>query len=186
MVVMYDYGGSDNSPGGSIAIGTIGPPNLRFKQADNPTVDTNNPVVIPAAGTGYSYWKQIYLACTVAPDTQVDNVQFYTDGTSFQTTNCLVVVGLQFPVRSDGVTTGYDVADGSAVMTTHTDISGTADAFDYTSGATLSGPSISESGTLIDAVGETTNYLVLQLLVTSSATPGDQANETFTFQYDEI
>ena len=32
---------------------------IRFKDADNATVDTNNPLVVPAADTIYSYTKSI-------------------------------------------------------------------------------------------------------------------------------
>ena len=71
-------------------------------------------------------------------------------------------------------------------MTTHTDITSSADAFNYTSGSTLAGPSISEAGSVINAIAETTNYLVLQMEVASTASPGNLTDETFTFQFDEI
>ena len=183
--VFYDFGGSDNSPGTEQDIDGLGPPTLRFKQADDATIDANSPMPIPAAGTEYSRWKQIYLKCSTAPDTQVDNVQFYTDGGGFGT-GIAVKVGDEFPVKNSGADTGYDVSDADEVMTNHTDITGSTDAFDYTSGSTLAGPSISEAGNIINAIGETTNYLVLQMEVISTASPGDLANEEFVFQYDEI
>jgi len=77
MVVMFDFGGSDGSPGTEQNISGLGPPNLRFKQGDDATIDTVNPIPIPAAGTNYSYWKHVYLKCTVAPATQIDNIQFW-------------------------------------------------------------------------------------------------------------
>ena len=183
--VYLDTGGTDNNPGASDSIDALGPPNLRFKQADNSTIDTNDPMPIPTAGTEYSRWKQIYLQCTVAPNTQVDNVKFYTDGGGFGT-GITVKAGDQFPVHNSGATTGYDVSDANEIITNHTDISSATDAFTYNSGAPLSGPSISESGSVIDAVGETTDYLVLSMEVDSTASPGDLANETFYLQYDEI
>jgi hypothetical protein len=183
--VYYDFGGSDNNPGTEQDIDALGPPTLRFKQADNATIDANDPMPIPASGTEYSRWKQIYLYCDTAPDTQVDNVRFFTDGGGFGT-GITVNVADQFPVKNSGADTGYDVSDANEVMTTHTDITSSTDAFTFTSGSPLSGPSISEAGNIIDAIGETTNYLVLQMEVESTASPGNLADETFTFRYDEI
>lgn len=183
--IYLDTGGSDNSPGTNTDIDALGPPTLRFKQADDPTIDANDPMPIPAAGTEYSRWKQIYLFCDTAPDTQVDNLRFFTDGGGFGT-GITVNVGDEFPTHADGVETGYDVSDTNEVMTNHTDITGSTDAFGHTSGSPLSGPSISESGNIINAQNETSNYLVLQMEVISTASPGDLANETFTIRYDEI
>jgi len=140
---------------------------------------------ITAATTEYSRWKQIYLKCATAPDTQVDNIKFYTDGGGFGT-GITVNAGDEFPVKNSGADTGYDVSDTNEVMTNHTDITGVTDAFSFTSGSPLAGPSISEAGNIINAQNETTNYLVLQMTVVDTASPGDLANETFTFQYDEI
>ena len=182
----YDFGGSDNNPGTEQDTDALGPPQLRFKQADDATIDTVAPIPIPAAGTEYSRWKQIYLYCAAAPDTQIDNLKFYTDGTGFGT-GITVNVGDEFPVKNSGANTGYDVSDANEIMTEHTDITGVTDAFDYTTGGSeLAGPSISEAGNIINAIGETSNYLVLQMTVESTASPGDLANETFVIQYDEI
>lgn len=183
--VYLDTGGTDNSPGTSTDIDALGPPALRFKQADNPTIDSNAVMPVPSAGTEYSRWKQLYLLCDTAPDTQVDNIRFFTDGTGFGT-GITVNVADQFPVHNAGATTGYDVSDTNQVMTNHTDITTTTDAFTFTSGSPLSGPSISEAGSIINATSETTNYLVLQMEVISTASPGNLTDETMTFRYDEI
>ena len=183
--VFFDFGGTDNTPGTEQNIDALGPPTLRFKQADDATIDQVAPMPIPAAGSEYSRWKQIYLKCTTAPDTKVDNIKFYTDGGGFGT-GITCNAGDQFPVKNSGADTGYDVSDTNEIMTNHTDISSETDAFTFTSGSPLSGPSISEASSQIDAINETTNYLVLQMVVASTASPGDLANETFTFQYDEI
>lgn len=183
--VFLDTGGTDNSPGLSTDIDALGPPALRFKQGDDPTIDSADPMPITAATTEFSRWKQLYLKCDTAPDTQVDNVRFFTDGGGFGT-GITVNVGDEFPLHSAAVTTGYDVSDANEVMTNHTDITGSTSAFNYTTGSPLSGPSISEAGSIIDAIGETTNYLVLQMEVIDTASPGNLADETFTFRYDEI
>ncbi len=182
--VYFDFAGTDNTPGTEQDIDALGPPTLRFKQADDATIDSASPMPIPAAGTEYSRWKQTYIFCAVAPDTQIDNVQIYTDGGGFGT-GITTNVGDEFPVKNSGADTGYDVSDANAVMTTHTDITGSTDLFGYTSGSTLTG-SISEAGGIINLAGESSNYFVLQMEVINTASPGDLANETITFAYDEI
>jgi len=187
--VNYDFGGTDNTPGTEQNTDGLGPPNIRFKTADDATIDTNNPIPIPAAGTNNSYWKQIYLYCATAPDTQVDNIKFYTDGTNFGT-GITTNVGDEMPVKSSTADTGYDVATGTpgtsgTIMTSHTDITAVTDVFSYTSGSPKS-VTTSEAGSVINAIGETTNYLVFQMVIGPTASPGDLANETFTFVYDEI
>jgi hypothetical protein len=189
--VYFDTTGTDTAPGASTDVDALGPPTLRFKTNDNTTIDSVDPVPIPSSGTNYSYWKQIYLYCDTAPDTQVDNVKFYTDGGGFGT-GITLNVGDEFPTHTNASDAGYEVATGTSgttgdeVTAAHASVTGVTDAFTFTSGSPLSGPSISEDSSVINAIGETTNYLVLQLAVISTATPGNKTDETLTFQYDEI
>lgn len=194
MKIFYDFGGSDGSPGTNQDTSSLGPPNLRFKTADDATIDTNNPLPVPSSGTTYSYWKQVYLFCSTAPSTQIDNVKFYTDGSSNWGASVACYIGTAFPTKNSGSDAGYDVATGTGGTSgdpawyggsAHGDITYVADVFDYTSGSSLD-VSISETSNIIDAASETTNYIVLQMEVLSSASAGDLANETFTFRYDEI
>src|SRR5688572_12487015 len=54
---------------------------VRFKSADNATVDTNNPLSITASNQTYSYEKWLRLAITGTPPSQrINNLKFYTDG----------------------------------------------------------------------------------------------------------
>lgn len=189
--VYYDFGGSDGTPGTNQDVDALGPPAIRFKTADDATIDSNNPVPIPTSGTNYSYWKHIYLYCDTAPDTQVDNIKFYTDGSGFGT-GITLNAGDQFPTKNSASDAGYEVATGTGgtsgdeVVANHAGITSVTSAFSYTSGSPLSGPTISEDGSIINNIGETTNYLVLQLAVVNTASPGNKSNETLTFQYDEI
>ena len=182
--IYLDTGGTDNTPGAETDTDALGPPNIRFKQADDTTIDANNPMPIPAAGTEYSRWKQVYMYCATAPSTQVDNVKFYTDGGGFGT-GISVKVGDGVQVKNSGASTGYDVSDTNEVITNHTDVAAATDVFSYTSGAPRT-CTISEAGSIINAIGETTDYLVLSMEVINTASPGNLADETFTFQYDEI
>ena len=187
--VMYDWGGSDGSPGNSTTIDALGPPNLRFKTYDSSTIDTLYPIPIVSGQTKYSYWKQIYLKCVNAPATQIDNIKFYSDGSGFGT-GITLSVGLQMPTKNSGSSAGYQVADGTAgdsgtaMVGGHSSISSKASVFSYTSVSPLA-CSISEAGNVINAVNETTSYLVLQMEVIDTATAGGLTAETLTFQYDE-
>jgi len=184
--VMLDTGGSAGSPATETNTDGLGPPNVRFKQADDPNIDSNNPIPIPTdSSTNYSYWKQVYLQCGTAPDTQVDNVRFFTDGTGFGT-GITTNIGSPFPEKSSTSDLGYDPATSAVAITNHANVNSASDVFTYTSGTLLDGPTISETDNTITASGNTTDYMVLGMNVTSGASPGNLADETFTFRYDEI
>jgi hypothetical protein len=182
--VYLDTGGSDGSPGASSDIDALGPPTLKFKLADNATIDTVNPIVIVAGQTKYSYIKCIFLKCDANADVHtINNVKIYSDGTS-STTGVNVKVGLQFPTKNSGATTGYEVSNSANEMVTETALTSSASIYDYTSGAGLS-VSISEAGSIINAANETTNYIFLQMEVIDTASPGATTQETYTYSYDE-
>lgn len=156
--------------------------NLRFNVADDNDQDTGNPVPIPPSGTNYSYWKHIYLRCTTAPDTQCDNFKFYSDGVGYDA-GCTIKVSTNV-VDND---TDYDQADAATEMVAnHTGVDSSASVNDYTSGGTKLDLTVVPGDSLIDAIGEETDYLVFQLEVTNSASPGAMTSKTMTIQYDEI
>lgn len=183
--VYLDTGGTAGSPGTSTDVDALGPPCIRFKQADNPTIDAVNPIPITASTTVYSYWKSLYLKCDTAPSTQVDNIKFYTDGTGFGTGITLNVAD-EMPTHNSGATTGYvPAASAVSMITNYTGVTAVTSAFSYNSGSAKT-ITISEAGAIINAQNETTDYVILQMVVIDTASPGDLANETLTFQYDEI
>ena len=181
--VAIDFGGAVNAPGTVDEVAT----NLRYKDADNNTQDLNNPIVIPAAGNILSRWKHCFLKCTTAPDTQVDGVVFFTTTNPYPT-GVVLLAGDETPTKTDALTTGYDVSDVSdEVMTNHDSITGSTDvAANYTSSGSSLSVSITESGNIIDATGETTDYVVTQLQVASTATQGTMPTETLRFEYNEV
>lgn len=188
MSVFFDFAGTDNTPGTEQDTDALGPPRMRFKRADNATIDTANPVTIPPSGTNRSRWKQIYLLASGAPDTQVDNVRIHNDGGGFGT-GITVQNGIQFPVKTLALDTGYEVSDtDDEIMTGHAEITSSEDFFANhgSLGAALGPITIGEAGAIIDAVNETTHYVVIQMDTISTATPGAKAAETFTYAYDEI
>jgi len=178
--VTYDNLGADNAPGASNTIS-----NLRFNAEDTNDQDLASPLIIPTSGTIFSFWKQIFLNCATAPDTQVNNVKIFSDGALGWGAGIVVQVGDGTQIKNSGASTGYDLADAQEIMTNHTDVSSETSLFTFTSGSPRS-VSISEAGSIIDAINETTDYIVLQTDVDSTATPGTKPTETITYQYDEI
>lgn len=178
--VTYDNLGADNAPGASSVIS-----NLRFNAEDTNDQDLASPLVIPISGTIYSFWKQIYLQCTTAPDTQVNNVKIFSDGSLGWGAGVVVQVGDGSQIKNSGASTGYDVADAQEIMTNHSDVSSETSLFTFTSGSPRA-VSISEAASIINAINETTDYLVLQTDVDATATPATKPTETITYQYDEI
>jgi len=177
--VAWDFGGTANTPGTVEASLT----NLRFNNEDTNDQDTASPITIPTGGTAYSYWKQIYLHCTGAPSSYVNNVKIYTDGT-LGWTGCTVKSANDTLTHNSASDAGYDPGQ-AAVMTDHDTVATTTSFFTYNSGSPKS-VTISEASSQIDATNEYTDYVCLQLEVTSSATQGTQATETITWQYDEV
>lgn len=140
---------------------------VRFKTADETSVDTNNRLQVPAAGTNYSYTKQLRFYFSTGPSVDIQNLRAYTDGSNTFGTG----VGVQYD--NQGNTFGANVA---------TNISGT-DLFTKTSGSpidldvTNTGP---HTGT-----GYKGDLLRMQMTVASTASPGTLSAETLTFAYDE-
>ena len=156
--------------------------NLRFNEADDNDQDTGNPCVIPGAGTEYSYWKHVYLRCTTAPSVQCNNFKFYSDGAAMDT-GTLIKIATN-TVAND---TDYDQADGTDEMVAnHTGVTASADVNNYTSGGTQLSIGVVPGDDIIDAISEETDYMVLQLEVSSTASPGQMTSKTLTVQYDEI
>lgn len=138
---------------------------VRFKKADNATVDTNNPMTVPGSGFSYSYDKWLRLNVTVAPDNYIENLKFYTDGTNNFTS------GIELYVKA---TTTYTTP---AIVT---NITGFTNAFTYNSGAALDLGTAQVTGT-----GEKGDHAQLRMRVGTAVTAGNSGNETATFSYDE-
>lgn len=183
--VKLDRGGSDGAPGSKDTV-----TNLRFRTDDTNTQDTTNPIPIVTGQTKRSFWRHIYLKCTGAPATKCDNFKFYTDGGGFGT-GITVYVGNETPTNTNVADTGYEVAtgvigdSGDELVANHGSVTGKTDVFTYTSGSSKT-VSCSEGSNQIDAVNEETDYIILQMDVADTASPGTLPQETFTFQYDEI
>jgi hypothetical protein len=175
-----DTGGTVNTPSGAGTTVT----NLRYKEADNNTQDLNNPVTIPSAGTKYSYWKHNWIEFT-STFTQIDNINWFV--TSFDWTGTTLWIGDGTQTHTSASDAGYDPAVGLNILTTHDTITTQTNAgTTYTNSGSGRTVSISEAGNVVDASGETSDYFVTNLELTTSATSGTQTAKTVTVEYDEI
>jgi len=142
------------------------------------TAGTTNSILVPAAGTNYSYWVTTRLDVTAISGGTVDNVKWFTDGTNSLGTGVTMSVG---------TATGYVQATGTAGETgtqlTAGNYSGftlgNSNAFTYTTSAPLSVTG-STSGT-----GQFGDRVVYQINVASTASGGATGSETLTWRYDD-
>lgn len=126
---------------------------------------TSNPITIPAAGFAYSYekWLKFELG-TTEPDTQVTNFKFWGAGTE---------------PEAGVVLDYYKTTSTYATPALATTNSG------YTAvSAATEGAKASIAGTL-NTQGEATDYLVLMLEVSTGASQGNMAQQTYNYSYDE-
>lgn len=158
--------GEKNGAGGTYTDKTSG--TVRFKNADNATVDNANPMVIPVAGSDYSYekWLRLRIGAT-GPSVQITNLKMYTD-------------------TANGLGTGVNLwAKAVTTYATPAEATGTAgytNAFTYSSGSALS----LGAGPYSTTNTEIGDHCVMMMEVTSTATQGQTPSETITFSYDEI
>jgi hypothetical protein len=144
-----------------------------------------SPIPIPSSGSNYSYWAHTALVATVAPDTAIDNIFWYTDGTNSLGTGVNAIVS---------TASAYDQATGTAGssgellnVTNHASLSGcprdgsTSPMFLYDSGCKLT-----ISGSIDASTGSAGDFFVVyQINVVDTAGAGNTAEETMTFEYDE-
>lgn len=144
---------------------------------------SSNPVRIPASGTNYSYWVTTRLIAYTLPSGTINAIKWYTDGgNNFGTGVTATVAQAQSYVQA----TGTSGTSGNQLTTAaHTgSISTPVDPF-ASYGGVASALSITGSITYGGATGQFGNYVVYQLAVASTASPGATNQETFTWLYDE-
>lgn len=153
-----------NGAGGTGTDKTSG--TIRFKNADNATVDLNNPMVKPPSGSDWSFEKWLRFNVSGGTYSQITNIVAYMDGANG--------LGTGISLWAKAVTSFATPAEG-------TSSAGYTNAFTYTSGAPLSlgaGPYTS--------TGEKGDHLVMLAEVASTASGGLTPSETLTLAWDEI
>jgi hypothetical protein len=153
-----------NGGGGTTTDKTSG--TVRFKNADNSTVDLLNPMVKPPSGSDFSFEKWLRLNVTGGTYSQITNVRAYMDGANGLGTGVLL--------WAKAVASYATPAEATATA-------GYTNAFTYTSGSPLvlgAGP--------FTSTGEKGDHLVMMMEVQSTASGGLTPTETLTFAWDEI
>lgn len=161
---------------------------VRFKNADDATVDLNDPLVVPTTNTEYSFFKILRLRDNGDNYTQVSNLRAYTDGAKgWQAgakgwaTTWMDYVAPYVPDQTiDPPQWSSDGASGSPNTTM-------VDLFTYTSGAPLDMDGFNAGpftpGSPLEFIGD---FLVLLAEVETGATQGVEPTETLTLAWDEI
>lgn len=153
-----------NGAGGTQTDKTSG--TIRFKNADNSTVDTSNPMVKPGAGTDYSFEKWLCFNVSGGTYTEISNIKAYSDGANG--------LGTGIGLYAKAVTAYSTPAEATATT-------GYTSFFTYTSGSALTlgaGPYTS--------TGEKGDHLVMIMTVDNTATGGMTPTEALSFSWDEI
>lgn len=144
---------------------------VRFKLANNTTVDASDPMVVPGAGSDHSYTKKLRAYMEAPPDTQISDMAWYSDGSNGFGT------GVTCTAKNLGTTFGTQ---------NDSDHSGT-DFFTYTSGSPLDGDG-TDTGPFVP--GDDDSYIgdivEFQLHVASTASNGSLTPETVTLSWVEI
>lgn len=145
--------------------------NARYNTNDVYNPGTSDPLVKPAAGMNYSFWKMHYLNADTTPSGTIDNVKWYTDG-AIGWSGCTLYVGVH---------SVYSQATGT--------IGTTGDVFSaasYAAASFVSAVPLSISGSIDNpSTGKITGYIVSQVGVSTSASAGTLAQETIYWRYDE-
>lgn len=154
-----------NGAGGTGTDKTSG--SIRFKNADNSTVDLNNPLVKPSSGQyDYSFEKWLRFNVSGGTYSQITNIRAYSDGANG--------MGTGVEVYAKAVTSYATPAEATATT-------GYTSLYSYTSGSPLTlgaGPYTS--------TGEKADHLVLMCRVADTVSGGLTASETLTLAWDEI
>ncbi len=151
---------------------------VRFKNADNATVDTNDPLIIPSTNREYSYEKFLRINFSTAPSTQITNLEFYMDGSNDYGTGVKLWGRDLAAYTTPGVPT--ETNDPPQIPVGGTPASAT-NAFTWTSASPLDLGTGPFTGT-----GDKGDYLDLVMEVETNATQGALTAETATWRYDEI
>ncbi len=147
---------------------------VRAKNADNATVDANNPLVRPASSSDYSFLKYLRLHIGgTGPSGTISNLELYSDGTNNYGTGITIWIKTTNPGS-------YSTPVKATTTTGFTDI------FTYSSGSrkdmdvAKAGPF---SGTNID-IGDYAQ-MFMEVASTATAPQNPTSSETITFSWDE-
>ena len=144
---------------------------VRFKLADNQTVDGVNPMTIPSSsvGTRRSFTKQLRMYCATAPGNYIDNLRMYSDGAN---------------TFGTGITVNATNAGSTWAANATPALTGGSDLFEFRAATPMNIDSVHTAS--VTATGFFSDLVKLQMVVASTASSGILTAETLTFAYDEV
>lgn len=141
---------------------------VRFKNADDDTANTSNPLVKPTSNFNYSYEKVFRLNVTAAPDNNLTNLRFHrSSGTP-----------------STGITDFYGERSQATGYSAPTGGSSTQSTIATTSMVTTATTLTNDNGTF-SSTGMYGPYIYIQWRVGTTATAGTQNTLTYRWTFDE-
>jgi hypothetical protein len=150
---------------------------IRFKMADDSIANLSDPLVVPGAGTAYSYQKFLRFYVSGGTYTQISNLRLYTDGSNGFGTGCKLWVKTAAAYATPAIpSTSNDPPQLSGVNM--------VDAFTYTSGSPLDLDALNAGP--FTGNGYKGDYAVLVYEVEPTASQGLKPAETITIAFDEI
>jgi len=185
-VLIREYNGAAPGTPTDKTSGTV-----RFKNADDASVDLANPLVVPAAGQEYSYEKFLRLSAS-GDYTQISNLVLYTDGApgfiAGSPTEVDVFYAVTGSYRAPAIPDeGSDPPQSDLVGSP---VENMSNLFAAVSGSPIdmdginTGPFTPTSPTADQQ--EIGDFVALVMQVKPGATAGITNAETITFGYDEI
>ena len=151
---------------------------VRFKNANDATVDLNDPLVVPTTATGldYSFNKMLRLeiGSNAASFTQLSNLKFYTDGASGFGAGVSLIANASTWAAPAAGTTGSTGTDAFTYVSTA--------ALALSTGTFGSSAYSSTAG----GIAEIGKFSDLLMYISTAASQGTLSAETVTYSYDEI
>jgi hypothetical protein len=151
-----------------------------FLSADVTSLDTSAyPIAIPvsaAASPNYSYELWLRLECTAAPDNYTQNFKIWGPD---QQPDAGDTPGNRMTILIGTTATGQTPTDSASTIAT------TVQHTNHYSQATGLSVGVEPSDGKIGAIGEKTDYVVLQLKVEDQAQQGDLQTIVFNWSYEE-
>lgn len=152
----------------------------RASTYDDAAPGTSWPIPIPSSGSKFSYWVTTRLDATVTPAGTIDNIRWYTDGTSgYGTGVSYRVAEASYYVQATGTPadTGTELKTANHAGLLTEPVNG----FTLVTGSPLAvDGSISNPDT-----GQFGYYVVAQIEVFAAAGAGEITDETLTYKFDE-
>lgn len=159
---------------------------IRFKNADNATVDVNDPLQVPGSGRDYSFEKWLRLSIADAGGfTQIGNLRAYSDGANGFGSGVKLWYAVAGAYRQPAVPSESDDPPqgdfGGSPLEPMLDFFGTGQGSPVDLDGINAGPFT--DGSPVEDIGD---FLVLVMEVEPAASNGVLSTETLTFAYDEI